>query len=119
VPSLRSLYLTVTEAATHEDAHRYAERYRLEAERLIEAETRSRAQGEAISDELVARMSSFLKSYGEMRRGEEFVMREVRSRARERMRWVAGPAMLALALLIAPGMLARLRRRAHKAAPAP
>jgi len=67
--------------------------------------------GEALPDEIVARVSSFLKSYGEMRRGEEFVMREVRSRARERARWIAGPAMLALALLLAPGVLARLRRR--------
>ena len=110
-PPLRALYFTSAEAATHDDARRYAERYRAEAERLIAAETRSRAQGEALSDEIVARMSSFLKSYGEMRRGEEFVMREVRSRARERARWIAGPAMLALALLIAPGVLARLRRR--------
>ncbi len=30
-------------------------------------------------------------------------MREVRSRARERLRWFAGPVMLVLALLIAPG----------------
>jgi len=110
-PPLRALYFTSAEAATHDDARRYAERYRAEAERLIAAETRSRAQGEALSDEIVARMSSFLKSYGEMRRGEEFVMREVRSRARERARWIAGPAMLALALLIAPGVLTRLRRR--------
>ena len=51
---------------------------------------------------MVARISSFLKSYGEMRRGEEFVMREVRARARERVRWVVGAAMLLLALLLVP-----------------
>ena len=34
---------------------------------------------------MLRRISSFLKSYGEMRRGEEFVMREVaRTRARTR-----------------------------------
>ena len=56
-------------------------------------------------------MSSFVRSYGEMRRGEEFVMREVRSRARERLRWIAGPVMLVLALLIAPGAATAARRR--------
>ncbi len=51
VPSLRTLYLTATEAATYEDARRYAERYREEAERLNAIETKSRAQGEAIPDD--------------------------------------------------------------------
>ena len=54
LPSLRALYLTATEAATYEDARRYAERYRLEAERLNEIETKSRAQGKALPDELGA-----------------------------------------------------------------
>jgi zinc/manganese transport system permease protein len=56
-------------------------------------------------------MSSFVRSYGEMRRGEEFVMREVRSRARERLRWAMGPIMLGLGLLIAPGVLGFAWRR--------
>ena len=111
VPSLRTLYFTAAEAATYEDARRYAERYHLDAERLIEIETKGRSQGKALPDELVGRMSSFLKSYGEMRRGEQFVMREVRARARERVRWVAGPIMLVLALLLAPGLLGYMRRR--------
>ncbi len=111
LPSLRTLYLNGTEAATYEDARRYAERYRAEAERLNAIEMKSRAQGAAIADDVVAKMSSFVRSYGEMRRGEEFVMREVRSRARERLRWFAGPVMLVLALLIAPGAVAAARRR--------
>jgi zinc/manganese transport system permease protein len=110
-PQLRAAYLSAAEAAAYADASLYAERYRLEAERLNDIETRSRSQGDALADEMVRRISSFLKSYGEMRRGEEFVMREVRSRARERVRWVAGPAMLLLAFLVAPGGLTMLRRR--------
>jgi zinc/manganese transport system permease protein len=110
-PSLRAIYFTPAEAATYADARIYAERYRAEAERLIEIETRSRSQGDVLPDETVRRMSAFLRSYGEMRRGEEFVMREVRVRARERLRWFAGPAMLVLAILIAPGALGVLRRR--------
>ncbi len=113
-PSLRGLYFTAGEAETHADARRYAERYRVEAERLNEVEMRSRSQGEGLDDYMVRRISSFLKSYGEMRKGEQFVMREVRARARERMRWVGGPAMLALGLIIVPGIAARMRRAVAK-----
>src|SRR5258708_10329201 len=44
------------------------------------------------------RISSFLKSYGEMRKGEQFVMGEVRARARERIRWSVSLGLLAVAL---------------------
>jgi len=109
-PMLRAIYFTRAEAATYADARDYAERHRVQAERLNEIETRSRSQGDALDDDRVQRMSSFLKSYGEMRRGEEFVMREVRARARERIRWIAGGGLLALALLIVPGAMGLLRR---------
>jgi zinc/manganese transport system permease protein len=109
-PALRGLYLNAGEAEIHADASRYAERYRGEADRLNAMETRSRTQGEALDDNFVRRISSFLKSYGEMVRGEEFVMREVRSRARERTRWLVGGAMLALALLLAPGVIPYMRQ---------
>jgi zinc/manganese transport system permease protein len=69
---------------------------------------RSRAAGEALDDLTVRRISSFIKSYGEMRRGEEFVKREVRARARERIRWIVGGAVLLAALAIAPGVLSRV-----------
>jgi zinc/manganese transport system permease protein len=112
-PSLRALYFTRAEAATFADAGAYAERYRIEAERLNDLEKRSRSEGEAIDDFRVARISSFLKSYGEMRKGEQFVMDEVRARARERIRWGAGLALLAAALLLAPVPWARLWAQAH------
>ena len=111
-PSVRAIYFTASESATYADASQYAERYRLEAETLNEIEARSRSQGDVLNDDEVRRMSSFLKSYGEMRRGEEFVMREVRSRARERERWLLGLAMLMLGLLVAPGGVVFVRRGA-------
>lgn len=117
-PALRSGYLSRVEFATYEDARRYAERHRVEAERLNAMETRSRSQGDAIDDVTVQRISSFLKSYGEMRRGEEFVMREVRSRARERVRWMLGAGMVVLALLLMPGSLGLLRQGAARSRPA-
>jgi zinc/manganese transport system permease protein len=66
----------------------------------------------------VQRISSFLKSYGEMRRGEEFVMHEVRSRARERVRWMVGAGMVVLALLLMPGALGLLRQGGARLGPA-
>jgi zinc/manganese transport system permease protein len=111
VPSLRTLYFTRIEHATFVDAGAYAERYRVEAEHLNDMEKRSRTEGEALDDFRVARISSFLKSYGEMRKGEQFVMDEVRARARTRMRWGMSLGLLAFALLVAPVPWRRLRAR--------
>ncbi len=111
-PSVRGIYLTRSEADIYRDAHAYAERYRREAEELNELETRSRAEGQALDDLLVRRISAFIKSYSEMRRGEEFVKREVRSRARERIRWIAGGGVLLIALAMMPGLLPLCRRLA-------
>jgi zinc/manganese transport system permease protein len=108
IPSVRDLYLRETESKTHQEAEEYAERYRRDAEQLNAREAFSRSGGEVLDDAQVRRISSFLKSYGEMRRGEQFVMREVRSQARERIRWIFGLPLLLIALLIAPGMPARL-----------
>jgi zinc/manganese transport system permease protein len=95
------------------DAHNYAERYLGQAEELNEREKRNRTETVAFDDFTLARISSFLKSYGEMRKGELFVMAEVRARARERGRWVLAPTGLALALLLAPIPWRRLRRIAR------
>ena len=117
LPGLRAGYLSRVELATYQDARAYAERHRVEAERLNAIETSSRSQGEALDDYTVQRISSFLKSYGEMRRGEEFVMREVRSRARERVRWLLGVGMVALAMLLMPGTLGLLQQGAARLRP--
>ena len=114
LPGLRAGYLSRVELATYQDARAYAERHRAEAERLSAFEMRSRSQGDALDDYTVQRISSFLKSYGEMRRGEEFVMHEVRARARERIRWIAGAAFVVCAFLIAPGALVLVRRSAAR-----
>jgi zinc/manganese transport system permease protein len=115
IPALRTLYFTRTEATTFADASEHAERYRREAEQLNERERRNRTSSQALDDFSVARISSFLKSYGEMRKGEQFVMGEVRVRARERVRWGASLGLLAFALLIAPVPWRRLWTRAPPA----
>jgi zinc/manganese transport system permease protein len=110
IPALRANYLNVAERTTYEDARQYADRYIREAEQLNALEMRSRAEGEMLDDMMVQRISSFLKSYGEMQRGEEFVMQEVRARARERIRWLLGVLALLVAVAITPGLTRRLRR---------
>ena len=103
VPSLCAVCISPRPSSPPiEDASEYAERHRMEAERLNDLEKRNRTEGEALDDVGVRRISSFLKSYGEMRKGEQFVMGEVRARARERVRWGGGLGLLALALLFAP-----------------
>jgi zinc/manganese transport system permease protein len=108
-PSLRTLYFSRTEQATFADAGAYAERYRLAADTLNDEERKSRSAG-TLDDFGVARLSSFLKSYSEMRRGEQFVMDEVRGRARERVRWVVAAGLFALALIAKPLPWRRLKR---------
>jgi zinc/manganese transport system permease protein len=112
VPSLRTLYFSRSEAATFIEASETAERHRTAAERLNDLEKRNRTEGEALDDFSIGRISSFLKSYGEMRQGEQFVMGEVRARARERIRWGGSLGLLALTLLFAPIAWRRLRIRA-------
>ena len=114
IPSLRTLYFSRSEAVTWAEASESAERHRIDAERLNDLEKRNRTEGEALDDFSIARMSSFLKSYGEMRRGEQFVMGEVRARARERVRWGASLALLTLALLCAPVGWPRPRMRSRR-----
>jgi zinc/manganese transport system permease protein len=111
-PSLRGLYFTAAEQTTFAEASEYAERYQVQAERLNSLEKRNRTEGVAFDDVSVARISSFLKSYGEMRKGEQFVMAEVRTRARERVRWSVSLGLLALALAFAPVPWRRLWARA-------
>ena len=113
-PWLRTLYFTRAEEATFADAIEYAERHRIAAERLNDLERRKRTEGEALDDVSVGRISSFLKSYGEMRKGEQFVMVEVRARARERVRWGMSVALLAFAILVAPVSWRRLWVRAPR-----
>jgi zinc/manganese transport system permease protein len=115
-PSLRRWYFTGAEESTFRDADAFSERYRREAEQLNDLERRRRTEGQQLDDFYLARIASFLKSYAEMRRGEQFVMSEVRGRARERVRWVAALLLAALALLCAPlpwrGWVARAWQRA-------
>ena len=80
-----------------------------EAAQLRATEAERRWKGEPLDEHQLRRTASFLKSYNEMIRGEEFVVREVRSRAREAWRFAIAAAFLLAALAITPWPWARWR----------
>jgi zinc/manganese transport system permease protein len=94
VPGARAAYMNQREMLIFDEASHEAERYRALAAQLSRKEQDSRWQGAALDDLQVRRISSFMQSYNEMRKGEEFVKREVRVRARERARWWLAPLLL-------------------------
>jgi zinc/manganese transport system permease protein len=108
VPQLRELYMDNRSKAIFEDSREHAERYRLAAERLLETERKRRWEGTALDDHELMVNSSFQKTYGEMLRGEIFVMREIIGRARESTRWQAGGLIICVGLLLFPGLLRRV-----------
>ncbi|HUQ27124.1 MAG TPA: metal ABC transporter permease [Usitatibacter sp.] len=96
-PAIRVAYMDEKARTTAEEAAQYAERYRNEAAKLRAREAERRWKGEPLDEIEVRRIGSFLKSYNEMTRGEEFVVREVRGRARETNRWWIAAVLLTLA----------------------
>jgi zinc/manganese transport system permease protein len=102
-PAARAAYMRDDELRIYGEAASFAERYRREVLRLTAMEVSSRSEGQALDDVQVMRIASLLKSTNEMRKGEEFVQREMRTRARERARWVIALPLLLMALLILPG----------------
>jgi len=97
-PAIRSAYMDGKAQAIALEAAGFSERYRDDAAKLRAREEERRWKGEPLDEVEVRRIGSFLKSYNEMIRGEEFVMREVRSRAREQNRWWISGILVLLAL---------------------
>jgi zinc/manganese transport system permease protein len=97
-PAIRSAYMDGKAQAIAVEAAGFSERYRDDAAKLRAHEEERRWKGEPLDEVEVRRIGSFLKSYNEMIRGEEFVMREVRSRAREQNRWWISGILVLLAL---------------------
>lgn len=121
-PSMREAYFNNQEKEIFADAENYAKRYSAETTRLTTLEARSRWQGAAINDETIRKISSFQQSYNEMIKGERFVMQEIRSRARERLRWpivVMVVGLFAAMLVLSPfwrGRFLFLRRHSEPSA---
>jgi zinc/manganese transport system permease protein len=109
LPEFKFLYFSSTQKSIYLDAEKYVQRYKNELNRLSELEAKNRWMENQTDDFLVQKISSFQQSYNEMIKGETFVMREMRSRAREAIRWYA--ATLAIFLFALIGFVIRNRNR--------
>jgi len=112
-PRLRLTTMSDYEAQVYRNATRDAVFYQSEVARLNAFEAQSRSRGGLLEDEEVRRLSSYVQSYTEMQKGEEFVRRETLGRARARHRaWLGGVMiLLGLACIVPLPLLGRLRRR--------
>jgi zinc/manganese transport system permease protein len=112
-PGVKAWYTPPRALAVSQEAEQYAERYRVEAERLQAKESERRWSGQPLDEIEIRHVASFMKSYHEMMGGERFVMREVRDRARESSRFALAAAFLALSLLffLAPAGWRRMASR--------
>jgi zinc/manganese transport system permease protein len=108
-PAVRAAYMDDKSRAIRLDAEAYAARYREEAEKLRAQESGRRWQGAPLDEAEVRRIASFQKSYNEMIKGEEFVMAEVRKRARTARRWWIAAAFLLLAISVVVSLPRRSR----------
>jgi zinc/manganese transport system permease protein len=117
LPQLRETYMDAKSLAIAVDAENYANRYREAAAQLRAKESERRWKGETLDEAEVRRIASFLKSYNEMVGGETYVVREVRSRAREARRAAIGAVLLLAAIAVA--WLPSLWRRRRGAFPRP
>ncbi|MDX2098225.1 MAG: iron chelate uptake ABC transporter family permease subunit [Leptolyngbyaceae cyanobacterium bins.59] len=97
-PKIRTLFLTAVERELWEDAVKGAAVLRSERQRLDTMERESRWQGEELSGDDLRRITSYTLSFQEMEKGEEFVQRELRNKARERQRWVLGIPLVCFSL---------------------
>jgi len=102
-PQIRRYFLSPAERAVYDSAVTVESRVQGESERMNELERAGRWQGGELTDDEVRRLSSYVKSFQEMRKGEQFVQREIRNKARERQRWALGVplALVSLGLLLA------------------
>lgn len=92
-------FLTPDEREAYAQAMKEGRLRQSQATQLTRLERQSRWQGEPLSDEAVRRIGTYQQAFNEMARGEEFVLKALSARARERERWYAGPALLAAAML--------------------
>jgi len=94
-PAIRAPFLNKEEREIFQQAVVSAAQVQALAKQLNDRERDSRWQGAELSDEQVRKISSYVQSFQEMQKGEEFVQREIRNKARARQRWVVGiPLML-------------------------
>ena len=106
-PNLRFLYLNKIEKKIQIDVQEHAIKYKKRIEELNSQENESRWKGSQLTEEQIQKVSSFLRIYNEMIRGENYVLREVVGRARERNRYTISIIFLLLGVIFIPISLSK------------
>jgi zinc/manganese transport system permease protein len=101
-PGIRFLYLNKLEQKIQTDVQEHSILYRKRVEDLNRQENESRWKGDQLTEEQLQKVSSFLKIYNEMIRGENYVLREVVARAKERNRFYIAAVFFLLSGLLFP-----------------
>lgn len=99
-------WLTPGERVVYAEALQSARRRHAQAADFTLLEQASRWQGKGLSDDEVRRLGLYQQAFNEMARGEDFVLRQLAARARERQRRLEAPIAIAICLL---GLLMLLR----------
>jgi len=97
-PAIRDYFLSPIERDIYASAANVESKIRGESSRIGQLERESRWQGSELTDDEVRRLASYVQSFQEMQKGEQFVQREIRNRARERQRWAIGVPLLLISL---------------------
>jgi zinc/manganese transport system permease protein len=92
-------FLTRAERGAYRQAAASARWKHAQANRMLVEERRARWEGEGLSDESIVRIGTFQQAFNEMARGEDFVLRQLTTRARRREREREAPIVLAACAL--------------------
>lgn len=92
-------FLAVQERAVYVEALKDASYRRSQEGQLTTLERQSRWRGDGLSETEVRRIGSFQQTFNEMARGDDFVVKSLSGRARERERWYVGLPLLITSLL--------------------
>jgi zinc/manganese transport system permease protein len=101
-PEIRFIYLNKLEKKIQIDVQAHSIKYKKRVEDLNKQENDSRWKNEQLTEEQLQNVSSFLKIYNEMIKGENYVLREVVGKAKERNRFYIAAVFFLLSGLLLP-----------------
>lgn len=97
-PKIRNLFLNQEEKNILTDASVSSEYLRSQMASLDQKERESRWLGEGMTDEELRTLASYTLSFQEMDKGEQFVQKSMRDKARDRQRWIIGIPAIGLSI---------------------
>jgi zinc/manganese transport system permease protein len=97
-PTIRQVFLDLRERQLLDQAQNGTTQNQSKLQRLDAIERNSRWQGAELTGEELWQLTSYTLSFQEMEKGEQFVQRELRNKARDRQRLVLGVPLSFLSL---------------------